>query len=316
MAGVLISEAEKTYIVHGIQEDLRCDGRSCLEYRFLELETGIVSNCSGSSHVRLANTDILVGIKAELDAPDPIARGQGRIEFFVDCTANADPEFEGRGGEKVASKIRSALAETFGSPSCLDLKSLAVIPGQQVWVLYVDVLVTHPWHLATYALQLCSFPVPSVFKREKILECGGSLLDAVSVGVKAALFDLKIPKVSVTIDENGEAEIDVSDDPYDVSKLSVANVPCFITLSKVGQQFVLDATQEEEACAVGSLAMAVTAGGKVASLFKGGIGSLHPENVMDIIEVGKDIGIALNSAVMKNLELESSSKGEKKGFLL
>ncbi|XP_077503160.1 exosome complex component RRP42-like isoform X4 [Amblyomma americanum] len=289
MAGVLISEAEKTYIVHGIQEDLRCDGRSCLEYRFLELETGIVSNCSGSSHVRLANTDILVGIKAELDAPDPIARGQGRIEFFVDCTANADPEFEGRGGEKVASKIRSALAETFGSPSCLDLKSLAVIPGQQVWVLYVDVL---------------------------ILECGGSLLDAVSVGVKAALFDLKIPKVSVTIDENGEAEIDVSDDPYDVSKLSVANVPCFITLSKVGQQFVLDATQEEEACAVGSLAMAVTAGGKVASLFKGGIGSLHPENVMDIIEVGKDIGIALNSAVMKNLELESSSKGEKKGFLL
>ncbi|XP_077503159.1 exosome complex exonuclease RRP42-like isoform X3 [Amblyomma americanum] len=257
MAGVLISEAEKTYIVHGIQEDLRCDGRSCLEYRFLELETGIVSNCSGSSHVRLANTDILVGIKAELDAPDPIARGQGRIEFFVDCTANADPEFEGRGGEKVASKIRSALAETFGSPSCLDLKSLAVIPGQQVWVLYVDVL---------------------------ILECGGSLLDAVSVGVKAALFDLKIPKVSVTIDENGEAEIDVSDDPYDVSKLSVANVPCFITLSKVGQQFVLDATQEEEACAVGSLAMAVTAGGKVASLFKGGIGSLHPENVMDIIE--------------------------------
>ncbi|KAK8770116.1 hypothetical protein V5799_013416 [Amblyomma americanum] len=289
MAGVLISEAEKTYIVHGIQEDLRCDGRSCLEYRFLELETGIVSNCSGSSHVRLANTDILVGIKAELDAPDPIARGQGRIEFFVDCTANADPEFEGRGGEKVASKIRSALAETFGSPSCLDLKSLAVIPGQQVWVLYVDVL---------------------------ILECGGSLLDAVSVGVKAALFDLKIPKVSVTIDENGEPEIDVSDDPYDVSKLSVANVPCFITLSKVGQQFVLDATQEEEACAVGSLAMAVTAGGKVASLFKGGIGSLHPENVMDIIQVGKDIGIALNSAVMKNLELESSSKGEKKGFLL
>lgn len=289
MAGVLISEAEKTYIVHGIQEDLRCDGRSCLEYRFLELETGIVSNCSGSSHVRLASTDILVGIKAELDAPDPTAPEQGRVEFFVDCTANADPEFEGRGGEEVATKIRSALAQTYGSPRCLDLKSLAVIPGQQAWVLYVDVL---------------------------ILECGGSLVDAVSVAVKAALFDLKIPKVSVTMDENGEPEIDVSDDPYDVSKLSVANVPCFITLSKIGQQFVLDATQEEEACAVGSLAMAVTGAGKVVSLFKGGTGSLHPENVMDIIEVGKDVGIALNAAVMKNLELESSSKREKKGFLL
>uniref|UniRef100_A0A023GHR1 Ribosomal RNA-processing protein 42 n=1 Tax=Amblyomma triste TaxID=251400 RepID=A0A023GHR1_AMBTT len=289
MAGVLISEAEKTYIIHGIHEDLRCDGRCCLEYRFLELETGIVSNCSGSSHVRLANTDILVGIKAELDEPYPTAPGKGRIEFFVDCTANADPEFEGRGGEEVATKIKSALAQAFGSPKCLDLKSLAVIPGQQVWVLYVDVL---------------------------ILECGGSLLDAVSVGVKAALFDLKIPKVSVTVDENGEQEIEVSGDPYDVSKMDITDVPCFITLSKVGQQFVLDATQEEEACAVGSLAMAVTAAGRIVSLIKGGIGSLHPENVMDIIEVGKDVGIALNAAVMKNLELESSSETEKKGFLL
>lgn len=289
MSDILISEAEKIYIVHGIQENLRCDGRSCLEYRFLELETGLVSNCSGSSHVRLANTDILVGIKAELDAPDPSAPHLGRIEFFVDCTANADPVFEGRGGEEIATEIRSALARTYSSPKCLDLKSLAVVPGQQAWVLYVDVL---------------------------ILECGGSLIDAVSVAVKAALYDLKIPKVSVTVDENGEPEIEVSDDPYDVNKMSIANVPCFITLSKVGQQFVLDATQEEQACAVGSLAMAVTATGKIASLFKGGTGSLHPENIMDIIEVGRDVGIALNTAVTQQLKLESSSKREKKGFLL
>lgn len=53
---------------------------------------------------------------------------------------------------------------------------------------------------------------------------------------------------------------------------------------QVGQQFILDATQEEQACAVGSLALAVTASGKIAALFKAGTGSLHPENVMDVIE--------------------------------
>uniref|UniRef100_A0A131XFS0 Ribosomal RNA-processing protein 42 n=1 Tax=Hyalomma excavatum TaxID=257692 RepID=A0A131XFS0_9ACAR len=289
MSDILISEAEKIYIVHGIQENLRCDGRSCLEYRFMELETGLVPNCSGSSHVRLANTDILVGIKAELDAPDPCAPHLGRIEFFVDCTANADPVFEGRGGEEIATEIRSALAHTYSSPKCLDLASLAVVPGHQAWVLYVDVL---------------------------ILECGGSLIDAVSVAVKAALYDLKIPKVSVNIDDNGDPEIEVSDNPHDVNKINIANVPCFITLSKVGQQFVLDATQEEQACAVGSLAMAVTETGKVAALFKGGIGSLHPENIVDIIEVGRDVGIALNTAVSQQLKLEGSVKKERKGFLL
>lgn len=260
MSGVLISEAEKTFIIHGIQENLRCDGRSCLEYQYIEVETGIISNCSGSSHVRLANTDVLVGIKSELDAPDPCSADRGRIEFFVDCTANADPEFEGRGGEDIATEISSALAQAYRSPRCLDLKSLAVVPGQQVWVLYVDIL---------------------------ILECGGSMVDAVSVAVKAALYDLKIPKVTVTRDENGDPEIEVSDDPFDVEKLSIANVPCFITLSKVGQQFVLDATREEQACAVGSLAMAVTANGKIVTLFKGGTGSLHPENIMDVIEASE-----------------------------
>ncbi|CAN7991709.1 unnamed protein product [Ixodes hexagonus] len=142
MSDVLISEAEKTFIIHGIQENLRCDGRSCLEYRDIELETGVVSNCSGSSHVRLANTDILVGIKAQLDTPDPGSTDQGRIEFFVDCTANADPEFEGRGGEDIATEISSALAQAYRSPKCLDLRSLAVVPGQQVWVLFVDILVS------------------------------------------------------------------------------------------------------------------------------------------------------------------------------
>ncbi|CAN8000980.1 unnamed protein product [Ixodes pacificus] len=290
MSDVLISDAEKTFIIHGIQENLRCDGRSCLEYRDIELETGVVSNCSGSAHVRLANTDILVGIKAQLETPDPGSTDQGRIEFFVDCTANADPEFEGRGGEDIAAEISSALAQAYRSPKCLDLRSLAVVPGQQVWVLYVDIL---------------------------ILECGGSLVDAVSVAVKAALYDLKIPKVSVTVDENGDPEVEVSGDPFDVEKLSIENVPCFITLSKVGQQFILDATQEEQACAVGSLALAVTASGKIAALFKAGTGSLHPENVMDVIEVGRDIGASLNAAVVAELEAEVSTKKKgQKGFFL
>ncbi|CAN7991705.1 unnamed protein product, partial [Ixodes hexagonus] len=151
----------------------------------------------------------------------------------------------------------------------------------------------------------------------QILECGGSLVDAVSVAVKAALYDLKIPKVSVTVDENGDPEVEVSGDPFDVEKLNIENVPCFITLSKVGQQFVLDATQEEEACAVGSLAIAVTASGKIAALFKAGTGSLHPENVMDVIEVGRDIGISLNAAVAAELEAEVTTKKKgDKGFFL
>jgi len=37
----------------------------------------------------------------------------GRIEFFVDCSANATPEFEGRGGEDLALEIAQTLSHAY-----------------------------------------------------------------------------------------------------------------------------------------------------------------------------------------------------------
>ena len=50
----------------------------------MELETGIVTHASGSARLRLANTDILVGVKTEIDIPSPDNPNQGKLEFFVD----------------------------------------------------------------------------------------------------------------------------------------------------------------------------------------------------------------------------------------
>ena len=82
----VLSESEKTYILHSVEANFRCDGRKRNELRPVVLETGVVSHASGSAHLRLANTDILVGVKAELEAPLPGALNQGRLEFFVDCS--------------------------------------------------------------------------------------------------------------------------------------------------------------------------------------------------------------------------------------
>lgn len=56
----------------------------------------MVSNTSGSSHFRIGNTDVLVGIKAEIETPLAARPNSGRVQFFVDCTANATPVFEGK----------------------------------------------------------------------------------------------------------------------------------------------------------------------------------------------------------------------------
>lgn len=65
------------------------------DYRPIILETDLINNTSGSARIRLGNTDILVGIKVEIDSPTADIPDCGRLQFFVDCSANATPEFEG-----------------------------------------------------------------------------------------------------------------------------------------------------------------------------------------------------------------------------
>lgn len=141
MANILISDAEKTFILHGVEDDLRCDGRSRCDYRPMEIETGIVTHANGSCRLRLANTDVLVAVKSEVDIPPLENPDEGKITFFVDCSANAAPEFEGRGGEELAMEFSNTLEGAYRSRQAFNLKNLCILTQQRCWKLYVDVLV-------------------------------------------------------------------------------------------------------------------------------------------------------------------------------
>uniref|UniRef100_A0A5F9DTE0 Exosome component 7 n=1 Tax=Oryctolagus cuniculus TaxID=9986 RepID=A0A5F9DTE0_RABIT len=235
------------------------------------------------------HTDILVGVKAEMGTPKLEKPDEGYVEFFVDCSANATPEFEGRGGDDLGTEIANTLARIFNKGS-LDLKSLCISPREHCWVLYVDVL---------------------------LLECGGNLFDAISIAVKAALFNTRIPRVHVLEDEEGSKEIELSDDPYDCIQLSVENVPCIITLCKIGYRHVVDATLQEEACSLASLLVSVTNKGVVTCMRKVGKGSLDPESIFEMMETGERVGKALHSSLQSLLHKEESlgPKRQKVGFL-
>ncbi|RXM27336.1 Exosome complex component RRP42 [Acipenser ruthenus] len=129
---------------------------------------------------------------------------------------------------------------------------------EHCWTLYVDVL---------------------------LLQCDGNLFDAISVAIKAALFNTRIPKVQMIEDEEGTKEIELSDDPYDCMRLDVENVPCIVTLCKIGHRHVVDATLQEKACSMASLLVAVTRKGTITCVRKVGGGSLDPESVFEMIEL-------------------------------
>jgi exosome complex RNA-binding protein Rrp42 (RNase PH superfamily) len=80
-----LSQAERDYITEGVQSDLRADGRGRLDYRALVLETGIISQANGSARVRLGDgTDVLVGVKVEIDQVEPDADNVGKVVCNVE----------------------------------------------------------------------------------------------------------------------------------------------------------------------------------------------------------------------------------------
>ncbi|KZS18532.1 Exosome complex component RRP42 [Daphnia magna] len=289
MAEILLSEAEKAFIHHGVQDDLRCDGRTRLDYRPIILETGLVSNASGSSRLRLANSDVLVGVKVELASPLSEKPLEGRLEFFVDCSANATPKFEGRGGEDLANEICRFLQMSYMSGDTINLAELSVLTGQQCWVLYVDIL---------------------------ILECGGNLYDTVSLAVKSALYTTQIPSIKVATMDGDQPELELSEDPYDTKRLNTQNVPCLVTLMKIGNHYLVDPTPEEECCSSSGVVVAVSGTKKITAVRKIGSGSLHPESLVSMLKTASEVGTVVNKILMnKLLEEERAGKTQKVGFM-
>ncbi|XP_075970340.1 exosome complex component Rrp42 [Anticarsia gemmatalis] len=307
MAGVLLSSTEKVFIIHGVQDDYRSDGRSNIDYRPMELETDVVSHANGSARLRLANTDILVGVKTEIDVPKPDKPKEGKIEFFVDCSANATPEFEGRGGEQLAISISNLMQRNYHSSQAFSLKQLCIFEGKQCWKLYVDIL---------------------------ILECGGNLCDAVSLAVKAALFNTRIPFVKAALLDGGNVDLQLSDDPYDCKLLDVGSAPLLITLCKIGEKYVVDPSAEEERCSVISVVVGITGNpscysdknveltdteGKFTTIDLSGPGSLAPKTLKNAITQGivaaKLLDKALGKALVRERKENVTLKKHSYGFL-
>jgi len=290
MAELILSESEKTYILHGVEQNFRIDGRTRSELRPIIMETDIVSHASGSCHLRLANTDILVGVKAELTNPLAIHPDRGRIEFFVDCSANATPAFEGRGGDNLAADISRVLTSAYASPEVFDLRDLCILKSKTCWILYVDILV---------------------------LEVGGNLYDTVSMAVKAALFSTKMPVVSVTTVDGGEPELELSDDPHASTRLKVDSAPILVSLTRIGNHCVVDSTPQEETCSSASLVIAVTPSASITTIKKIGGGSFHPNSISAATKQAAQIGVDVNKSLMQKLSQEEAMgrKRDKVGFL-
>uniref|UniRef100_A0A914ZEM3 Ribosomal RNA-processing protein 42 n=1 Tax=Parascaris univalens TaxID=6257 RepID=A0A914ZEM3_PARUN len=252
---------------------------------------GVLATTNGSARVRLASTDLLIGVKAELTVVEDFEHYRNRINFFVDCSANATPLFVGRGGEDLALEVTSALDVAYDNPYVLpDLKKLILSP-MHAWKLYVDIV---------------------------ILECGGNILDAAGIGVKAALQNTEICSVIVRPADEGKCAVDLANDNT-VWKIDVSRAPLFVSVHKLGEANLVDASLTEEACSRCTVLVAVSPTPEcsqdrailneedciVTMVRQSGGGSLEMDSLDEMVRTGVRMVNELQRALDKRLKEES-----------
>lgn len=159
------------------------------------------------------------------------------------------------------------------SPQAIDLETLCIQQGQRCWVLFIDAVVLNadgtslpPLPRATPSRTSTSAQRPPHLSHARTIPPpSGNELDAISVAAKAALADVKIPKVTVVPGASADepAELELDDDPGVAVRLDVREAPVLVTVSKCGRHYVVDATSEEQTHVDCAVTLAVTEGGAV-----------------------------------------------------
>lgn len=117
----------------------------------------------------------------------------------------------------------------------------------------------------------------------------GNELDAISIAAKAALADVKIPKVTIVPGASADepAELELDDDPGVAVRLDVREAPVLVTVSKCGKHYIVDPTSEEQTHVDSAVTLAVTEEGAVRGAANRGAAGLPAAAAQEMVRGGE-----------------------------
>jgi exosome complex component RRP42 len=162
----VISEIKKDFLYNLVLKGERADGRSFDQYREISIERDVIRKAEGSALVKLGLSQVLVGIKMQPGEPFPDSPNRGVIITNAELVPLASPMFEPGPPNEVGIELARLVDRGVRESKAVNLEALCVVPGKQVWIIFIDV---------------------------HILDDCGNILDAASLGAIAALLTTKVP---------------------------------------------------------------------------------------------------------------------------
>ncbi|KZT61701.1 ribosomal protein S5 domain 2-like protein [Calocera cornea HHB12733] len=296
-----LSKAESSYTASGLLLSQRLDGRSLLDYRPITVEAGVAPTANGSARARIGDTEVVVAVKLDVKKMGEDGEG-GRCVCSVECSPSAYPQLD-RDSLSDLSADLSTLLSTYLTP-IVSTPELLIIPSQLYWQASVDALV---------------------------LSSSGNVHDTLFAAVRAALWDLRVPRTRGVVYEvpgggddvamgedggssvekagvldhmrgmkRGAVDFDLVDGADDGTPLEGrSDLPVCVTLNLLSPVFYLDATIPEELCAPTRLLLFIRPSGTLCGIHKLGEAELPPaelkEALQEGVRLGKELGGAMNA---------------------
>ncbi|XP_006267502.1 exosome complex component RRP43 [Alligator mississippiensis] len=235
-----------------LKENCRPDGRELGEFRATTVNIGSITTADGSALVKLGNTTVICGIKAEFAAPPVDATNKGYIVPDVDlpplCSARFRP---GPPGEE-AQAVSQFIADVIENSQIIMKEDLCIVNGKLAWVLYCDII---------------------------CLDYDGNILDACTFALLAALNNVQLPAVAIN-EETGLAEVNLKQKtPLNIRKYPVATSFAIFDDTLL----IVDPTAEEEDLATGTVTIVTDEEGRLCSVHKPGGSPLTGAKLQDCI---------------------------------
>jgi len=193
-----------------IMHDKRLDYRRLDQYRDIKIETDVITSAEGSAKVRLGDTVVVAGVKMDVGEPFSDTPDEGVLIVNAEFVPLASPEFESGPPSEDAVELARVVDRAIRESKSIDFAQLAFMPGEKVWMIYVDI---------------------------DILDDDGNLIDAAGIAAMAALLNTKIPKLK----EDQKVDYGV----WSKNKLPINGVAVSTTFAKINNRIVIDPSYPE-----------------------------------------------------------------------
>jgi len=227
-----------------ISKGKRLDGRNLDEIRPIEIEVGLIRKANGSARVKLGNSEVVAGVKVETGEPFEGLENKGALILSAEVLPTASPYIEPGPPDEETVELARVVDRGIRESEMLDLTKLVLIPGEIVYVIFVD----------------CS-----------VINADGNLFDATSYAAVSALINSKLP-----VFETRDRKVV---DTGEKQNPPLTTLPVSITAVRIGESVIQDPTAEEEACMDARITITTNSDRNFAAVQKGSTGTFTVEQL-------------------------------------